>query len=245
MNISNEVEKIAIANIEIDVIRKNIKNMHLAVYPPTGRVRLAAPQKTDYEVLRLFAISKLSWVKKHIKNFKEQPREAKRDYVSGESHYVKGKRVLLNVINEAKGKNRIEFDGIKQLNIYVKSNTSHQQKAKLMKEWYRNELKKQIPPLLDKWEKKIGVVAKDWGIKQMTTKWGSCNIEAKRIWLNLELAKKPPICLEYILVHELIHLLERNHNDKFIAHMNSAMPKWRIYRNELNSLPVVHNDWGY
>lgn len=243
MSISEE--KIGIANIQIDVVRKNIKNMHLAVYPPTGRVRLSAPQKTDYEVLRLFAISKLGWVKKHIKNFNEQPRETKRDYISGESHYIQGKRALLNVIIEQTGKNRIEFDGVKQVNFYVKNNTTHEQKAKLMKEWYRNELKKQIPSLIEKWEKIIGVKSSSWGVKQMTTKWGSCNIEAKRIWLNLELAKKPTICLEYIIAHELVHLLERNHNDKFVSHMNTFMPKWRLYRDELNSLPVAHNDWGY
>ena len=114
-----------------------------------------------------------------------------------------------------------------------------------MKEWYRKQLKEQLPQLIEKWEKIIGVKSNDWGIKQMKTKWGACNIKAKRIWLNLELAKKPTICLEYILVHELVHLLEKNHNQRFISLMDKFMPKWRMHRDELNSLPIVHNDWGY
>jgi predicted metal-dependent hydrolase len=241
---STNQETIAIANVEIDVIRKDIKNMHLAVYPPTGRIRLAAPIKTDSEVVRLFAISKLGWIKKHIKNFKEQARETQRDYVSGESHYVNGKRFLLNVITY-NGPTKIEYSGIKKINLYIKSDTTRETKANLMKEWYRKELKKQIPELIDKWESIIGVKASNWGIRQMRTKWGSCNTDTKKIWLNLELAKKPTICLEYILVHELVHLLERNHNEQFVKYMNEFMPKWRLYRDELNNLPVAHNDWGY
>lgn len=242
MNI--RTENIQIADVAIDVIRKDIKNMHLAVYPPTGRIRLAAPSKTDAEVIRLFAISKLGWIKKHIKNFKEQSRETPRDYISGESHYFEGRRYLLNVI-EQEGYNKIEVKNHKELNLYVRPNSTKEQKAKVFKEWYRKQLKAQIPAIIEKWEKVIGVKANDWGVKQMRTKWGTCNIEEKRIWMNLELAKKPKNCLEYIIVHELVHLLERNHNDKFIGYLNEFMPKWRAHRDELNSLPVSHNDWGY
>ena len=242
MNI--RTENIQIADVAIDVIRKDIKNMHLAVYPPTGRIRLAAPSKTDAEVIRLFAISKLGWIKKHIKNFKEQSRETPRDYISGESHYFEGRRYLLNVI-EREGYNKIEVKNHKELNLYVRPNSTKEQKAKVFKEWYRKQLKAQIPAIIEKWEKVIGVKANDWGVKQMRTKWGTCNIEEKRIWMNLDLAKKPKNCLEYIIVHELVHLLERNHNDKFIGYLNEFMPKWRAHRDELNSLPVSHNDWGY
>lgn len=241
---STSSEKITIANIEIDVIRKNIKNMHLAVYPPSGRVRLAAPEKTDYEVVRLFAISKLGWLKKHIKNFKSQLRETPRQYVSGESHYYKGKRILLKVV-EHKGKNKVEQTGFKNVSMFIKPGLSVSARQVLLKEWNRKQLKKEIPALIEKWEKVIGVKCNDWGVRQMKTKWGACNIKAKRIWLNLELVKKPPICLEYIIVHELVHLLERNHNDRFIKYMDEFMPKWRHHRDELNSLPVVHSDWGY
>lgn len=237
-------EEIKIGKVEIDVVRKDIKNMHLAVYPPNGRIRLAAPNKTDFEVVRLFAISKLGWIKKHVKNFKEQQRETPRSYVSGESHYYQGKRYLLDVI-EQKSIYKIEESGSKKLKMFVRPNTTESKRAAVMKEWYRKKLKDQIPELLEKWEKIVGVKADDWGVKQMRTKWGACNIEAKRIWLNLELAKKPPICLEYIIVHELVHLLERHHNDRFVSHMDSFMPKWRLYRDQLNELPVAHEDWGY
>lgn len=241
---SIEKERIQVGNVEIDVVRKDIKNMHLAVYPPTGRVRLASPLATDSEVIRLFAISKLSWIKKHIKNFQNQDRETPREYISGESHFFAGQRYLLNVI-ERDGYNKVEFKNNKQINLLVRPNSTRDEKAKVIKEWYRKELKHKIPDLMEKWEKIIGVKANSWGVKQMKTKWGACNIEEKRIWLNLELAKKPKNCLEYIIVHELVHLLERNHNDKFIGYMNQFMPKWRAHRDELNSLPVVHNDWGY
>jgi len=242
VNISPEILKIA--NVQIDVVRKNIKNMHLAVYPPHGRIRLAVPENTDEEILRLFAISKLGWIKKHVKNFKEQARETKRDYVSGESHFFQGKRYILEV-HEDKGYSKVSVNGTKKINFKVPTGATTEDKARIMKEWYRKQLKIQIPPLIQKWEKVVGVQVNDWGVKQMKTKWGACNIEAKRIWLNLELAKKPPICLEYILVHELVHLHEKNHNERFIALMNQFMPKWRLHRNELNSLPIVHNDWGY
>ena len=237
-------ESLKIANVEIDIVRKDIKNMHLAVYPPYGKIRLSVPSKTDEEVLRLFAISKLGWIKKHVKNFQAQPRESIRTYVSGESHYFQGKRYILNVI-EHQGKSKVRIRGTKYLDLYVRRGSTREDKAKVLKEWYRRKLKKQLPDIISKWEKEIGVKASDWGVRQMKTKWGACNIEEKRIWLNLELSKKPTICLEYIVVHELVHLLERHHNDRFIQYMDTFMPKWRLYRNQLNSLPVVHNDWGY
>jgi predicted metal-dependent hydrolase len=233
-----------IANVEIDVVRKDIKNMHLAVYPPNGRIRLAVPEATDDEVLRLFAISKLGWIKKHVKNFKAQARETQRDYVSGESHYFQGQRYLLEVKHhQAAGK--VAVNGTKKIILWAKPASSAEERGNLFKEWYRKELKMQLPALIEKWEVIIGVQANDWGVKQMKTKWGACNVDDKRIWLNLELAKKPPICLEYILAHELVHLHERNHNERFVALMDKYMPKWRLHRDELNSLPIVHNDWGY
>lgn len=240
---STNLTSFSIANIDVDIVRKDIKNMHLAVYPPHGRVRLAAPLKTDFEVLRLFAISKLPWLKRNIKSFESQARETVRDYVSGESHYFKGKRYLLDVTFHS-GYNKVSIDGGKLL-LLTKEAASKESKANTFKDWYRKQLKAQIPDLITKWESIIGVKASDWGVRQMKTKWGSCNVDSKKIWLNLELAKKPSICLEYIIAHELVHLLERNHTDKFIAHMDDFMPKWRLYRDELNSLPIVHNDWGY
>lgn len=241
---STNQERIEIGSIEIDVVRKDIKNMHLGVYPPKGRIRLAAPKKTDHEVLRLFAISKLGWIKKHIKNFKGQKRESPRQYVSGESHYYQGKRYLLDVIEHHRF-SRMEMSGTKKLRMYVRPGSSLEQRERIMREWYRQRLKEQIPDLIHKWEKVMEVRSKDWGVKLMRTKWGACNVDAKRIWLNLELAKKPPVCFEYIIVHELVHLLERNHTERFVDYMDSFMPKWRMYRDRLNELPVAHGDWGY
>lgn len=241
---STSAEKIAIANLEIDVVRKDIKNMHLAVYPPTGRIRLSAPERTDAEVVRLFAISKLGWIKKHVKNFQQQPRETKREYLTGESHYFMGKRYLLRVI-EHNGYSKVELSGTKHILLKVKRGATQEEKGTIIKEWYRKEIKKLLPELITKWENTIGVKCNDWGVKHMRTKWGACNVDDKRIWLNLELAKKPLICMEYIIVHELVHLLERHHNDKFVKYMDQFMPKWRMHRDELNSLPVAHNDWGY
>ena len=238
------METLSISNLTIDIVRKDIKNMHLAVYPPHGRIRLSAPENSDSEMMRLFAISKIGWIKKHIKNFEAQPRETPREYISGESHYFQGKRYMLQVV-ERKGFNKVELKGTKNIVLSIRPNTSIEDKANVLREWYRAEMKKQIPELISKWESIIGVKANDWAIKQMRTKWGTCNIEAKRIWLNLELSKKPIYCLEYIIVHELIHLLERNHNDRFVSYMNQFMPKWRIYKEELNKLPVAHNDWDY
>lgn len=146
---------------------------------------------------------------------------------------------------EHDGYSKAELNGTKHMLLKVKKGASKELKANIMKEWYRKELKNIIPDLITKWEDIIGVKSSDWGVKQMRTKWGACNIEDKRIWLNLELAKKPIICLEYIIVHELVHLLERNHNDRFVGYMDEFMPKWRLHRDELNNLPVAHNDWGY
>lgn len=241
---SINMETLSISTFTIDIVRKDIKNMHLAVYPPNGRIRLSAPEKTDSEMMRLFAISKISWIKKNIKKFVAQPRETPREFISGESHYFQGKRYILNVI-EHKGTNKVEIKGTKNINLYIKPNSTKDTKGRILKEWHRTEMKKQIPELITKWENIIGVKSNEWAIKQMRTKWGTCNIEEKRIWLNLELSKKPIICLEYIIVHELVHLLERNHNEKFVSYINQFMPKWRIHRDELNNLPVAHNDWGY
>ncbi len=235
---------ITIGAFEIEVVRKQIKNMHLAVYPPTGRIRLAAPIKTDADVIRLFAVSKYSWIKRHVKNFKSQPRESAREYLSGESHYYKGKRYQLKVV-ETKGKQHVRIKGIKQIEIHARPNSTEEQKAKLLKEWYRGQLRQQLPELIEKWENLIGVRCRSWGIKQMKTKWGTCTVARKKIWINLELAKKPTICLEYIICHELVHLLERKHSDRFIKYMNEFMPKWRMNRELLNRLPVAHTDWEY
>jgi len=238
------MHQIQVSNFTIDVVRKDIKNMHLAVYPPTGRIRIAAPLRINDEAVKLFAISKLAWIKKNQRSFTLQERQSQREYIERESHYFKGKRYLLRII-ESNNLPKIDLKSKTYLDLYIKPNTSTKQRESIITEWYRQELKNLVPEIVEKWEKIIGVKITEWQIKQMKTKWGSCNIKAKRIWLNLELAKKPVHCTEYIIVHELIHLIERHHNDNFLALMNKYLPQWKFYKVELNRLPVSHSDWDY
>jgi predicted metal-dependent hydrolase len=195
------------------------------------------------EAIRLFAISKLRWIKRQQRKFQDQERESQREYVYRETHYFFGKRYLLNVI-EHEGWSKIVKNN-KTIDLYIRKGENPGKKQSIMNEWYRKEIKKVIPELLHEWEKIIEVEAADWGIKLMKTKWGSCNRKAKRIWLNLELAKKPLQCLEYVIVHELVHILEKNHNESFESYMDKFMPQWRSYKEELNRFPVSHAKWSY
>jgi len=236
--------KIKIGDIEITAVRKNIKNLHLGVYPPNGRVRIAVPLNTKEEAIRLFAISKIAWIKRQRIKFLDQERQSKREYVSGESHYYFGKRYLLNVIHISPIP-RIELRKKTHIDMYIKPESPHHRREKILEEWYRTELKKQIPKLISKWEKIIGVKPKEVLVKKMKTKWGTCNHDSKRIWLNLELAKKPLYCLEYIFVHEMVHLLEKKHSDKFKEYLKKFMPKWGQYKDELNKQPLSYSHWDY
>jgi len=242
------MEEVTILNItaqlSIDVVRKDIKNMHLAVYPPTGRVRIAAPLRINDEAVRLFAISKIGWIRKNQRNFLAQDRQTPRQYKERESHYFQGKRYLLRIIEEDTPP-KVIFKTKTYIDLYVRPNTSTEQRQTIINEWYRAELKKLIQPIIDKWQTRMDVTVDDWQVKQMKTKWGTCNIEKKRIWINLELAKKPINCLEYIVVHEMIHLLERHHNKRFLALMESFLPQWKFYKEELKRLPVSHGEWTY
>jgi len=238
------MEQITISNIKIDVVRKDIKNIHLAVYPPIGRVRIAAPLEVNEEAVRLFAISKLGWIKRQQRNFEGQERTSPREYKNRESHYFQGRRYLLNVI-EADAPAKVVLKSKTYINLYIRPGTPTAKRHEIMNEWYRKELKKMIPELIEKWEKRINLKVDEWQVKLMKTKWGSCNIEKNRIWLNLELAKKPIHCLEYIIVHEMLHLLERYHNEKFLQYMDTYLPNWKKLKAELNKLPVSHADWRY
>lgn len=227
------ITELVIDDLTVEVVHKKIKNVHLSVYPPTGRVRIAVPPQTSEDTIKTFVSSKLAWIRKHQRSFEKQERQTERAYLDRESHYFEGKRYLLRVIeNEALIKVEVSHT---HLDFYVPIGATTEQKEKLMLEWYRKNLKERAEPLIKKWEEKIGVQINEWGTKQMRTKWGTCNIGARRIWLNVELAKKPLACLEYVVVHELVHLLERNHNDKFKAHMDNFLPHWRHLKEELNS----------
>lgn len=226
------------------MVRKDIKNLHLGVYPPMGRVRVAAPLRVSDEAVRLAVISRLPWIKKQKTKFTNQARQTAREYVSGESHYFQGRRYRLNVIYQS-GTPRVEIRNKSSIDLFVREGSEKAQREKVLLTWYRQQLKELIPALILQWAPVIDVQVAEWHVKQMKTKWGTCNIEAKRIWLNLELAKKSKQCLEYIVVHEMVHLLERHHNDNFIELMNKFMPQWRLHREELNSSALGHEDWSY
>ena len=241
---STEMHQIMVDDLVVDVVRKDIKNLHLAVYPPNGRVRVAAPLRVDDEAVRLAVISKLAWIKRQQARFVGQERQSAREYVSGESHYVQGNRYLLDVIYHD-APPVVFLRSNTRLELSVRPGSSTAQRERVLLNWYRQQLRDAIPPLIARWEATIGVELAEWRIKHMKTRWGTCNIERRRIWLNLELAKKSPRCLEFIIVHELVHLLERKHNDRFRALMDQHMPQWRLLREELNQAPLAHEDWEY
>ena len=235
-------QQIKVGEYEIDVIRKDIKNLHLSVHPPTGRIRIATPLRIDDEAVRMFAVSKIGWIKRNRKKQAEQPRQSQRQYIYRETHYFLGQAYLLNLIPHT-GLPKVEIYNHSELNLYIKETATREQKEIVMNRWYRDELKKLIPELIAKWETKMKVQVNEWAIKQMRTNWGTCNIEEKRIWLNLELAKKPIQCLEYIIVHEMTHLLERHHNDNFMYYMDMFLPNWKAVREELNRGILGYVDW--
>ena len=235
---------IKVEEIPVEVHRKDIKNLHVGVYPPDGKVRVSAPLRLNDEAIRLAIISRLSWIRRQQQGFAKQTRESAREMVTGESHYFQGRRYRLNVV-ERQGRAHVRVVNNTMLELKVKPGTETAGRWRAMERWYRQRLRDQIPGLLSKWEAVIGVQVSECRIKRMKTRWGSCNIEARRIWLNLELIKKPTACLEYILVHEIIHLLERHHTEHFRSLMDQFLPDWRMRRDELNQSPLAHEDWEY
>ena len=233
--------QISLGKISVEVVKKDIKNIHLSVYPPTGKVRISAPLRMKIDAIRVFAISRLSWIKKQQQKLKKQEREGPREYLDRESHCLWGKRYLLKIVEED-APPRVELKH-KKILLYIRPGASPEKKEAILDEWYREKLKEAIPPLIAKWEKLIKVKVNRFYVRRMKTKWGSCNSSAKSIRINTELVKKLPDCLEYIVVHEMAHLRERTHNKRFIALMNSLMPKWEFYREMLNQSPLRHESW--
>jgi predicted metal-dependent hydrolase len=234
-------EQIELGDITIDVVKKDIKNIHLSVYPPTGRVRISAPLRMDLNTIRVFVITKLGWIKNQQQKLREQERESPREYLDRESHYVWGKRYLLKVV-EKDAAPKVTLKHTKMV-LQIRQDTCEERSQTILAEWYREKIKEVVPPLIAKWEMLMGVKVNRFFVQKMKTKWGSCNHLSGNIRLNTELAKKPPECLEYIVVHEMAHLLERKHNDRFSALMDTFMPLWRNHREELNRAPLGHEEW--
>lgn len=236
------MQKLELGNITVELVKKNIKNIHLSVYPPTGRVKISAPLRMEDENIRMYVISKLSWIKQQQLKMRKQEREEEKSYSSRESHYYLGNRYLLKIVSANTTPTvYIEHD---KMVLVVKEGMDAEQRQKILQEWYRKQLRTVAEKYIGIWEKRMNVKVEEFGIRKMKTKWGTCNPTAKRIWLNLELARKPIEHIEYIIVHEMTHLHERTHNKKFIAHMNKYIPMWRNVREELNRLPLGYTDWS-
>ena len=237
------VSQIKLGDISVDVVLKDIKNVHLSVYPPPGRGRISAPSHMSMETIRVFAISKLDWIRKHQAELKKQARETPRDFVDRESHYVWGKRYLLRVVERDEVPS-VALKGNK-MTLRMRPDTGTNKRHAILEAWYRNQLKSAITRLIVKWEPVMDVHVERFYVQRMKTRWGSCNPEKGSIRLNTELARKPRECLEYLVVHEMAHLIEPTHSKHFIALMGRFLPHWRTMRDQLNSFPLAHAEWRY
>ncbi|MCO6362001.1 M48 family metallopeptidase [Paracoccus sp. 08] len=240
---STDADQLSVGGFEVEVVRKPIKNLHLGVYPPHGRVRVAAPLEMSDEAVRLAVVTRLAWIKRQQAKFTAQPRQSERRYISGETHFFLGQRYRLNLIDGCKA-GQVTVRNSTTIDLYVRKDSDLAIRKRVFINWYRQELRSRAQPLMERWATEYGITPPIWGIKRMKTKWGTCNIEARRIWLNLELIKKPPQCLEYVIVHELAHFFERNHTKQFVALLDQMLPQWRIVRDELSAEPLAYEDWG-
>lgn len=232
-----------LGSIQVLVVRKPIKNLHLSILPPAGRVRVTSPQKMKDDAIRTLLASRLPWIKKQRSKFIAQERQTKRNYVSGESHYFLGKRYRLELLHKPEAPSVI-LKGKTKIILQVRPKSSITKRQEVMTKWYREQLRTVIEDLIVKWQKKIGVKTSGWGIKQMKTRWGTCNHKTARVLMNLELAKKPIVCIEYVLVHELLHILEKKHDERFVKLMTKHLPKWRSTKEELNRFILSYDEWS-
>ncbi len=235
-------ETIQLGEITIELTRKAIKNVHLSVRPPDGHVTLAAPLATRLEVARAYAISKLGWIRDQQRKLASQARETPRQFITRESHYLWGRRYLLNV-EQHEAKPWVTVDH-KRIILNVRPDSSDTKRAETMHQWHKHLLHETVPPLIQKWESKLVVQVHSYFLQRMKTKWGSCNHRAGHIRLNTELVKKPKHLLEYVIVHEMAHLLEPTHSDRFLAILDKHYPTWRDARAELNELPLAAQAWA-
>lgn len=237
------VSQIKLGGIAVDVVLKDIKNIHLSVHPPTGRVRISAPSRMKMDTVRVFAISKLAWIREQQKRLRDQEREAPRELLDRESHYVWGQRCLLEIVVSEEPSGILLMN--RRLVLTVRPGTRKRMKEEMLAQWYRDEIKAVVPQLIAKWQQVLDVEVRKFYVQRMRTRWGSCNSRSRTIRLNTELAKKPEDCLDYIVLHEMVHLLEPKHGRRFVELMDQFMPKWQYLRQRLNRLPIGHADWDY
>jgi predicted metal-dependent hydrolase len=241
---SIKTSALQIGSIEVQVVRKPIKNLHLSILPPDGKVRVSSPLHLKDNAIRTLIATRLSWIHKHRARFTSQARESPREYVSGESHYLFGRRYRLEVVFENTSP-RVDLRGKNKIVLRVRPNCSVARREEVVRDWYRTQLKLVLAELLEKWSAQIGVHPSLYGIKRMKTRWGTCHHETRRIWLNLELAKKPIPCVEYVVVHELLHLIEQSHNERFLGLMTSHLPTWQSSKEELNRFILASEKWNH
>ena len=234
--------QLEVAGLTVEVCRGDVGNLHLTVQPPSGDVRISAPAGMADDAVRLAVVDKLGWIRRQRREFAAQERESKREYVTGETHYLWGRRYRLRVA-ESDDRPVVKLTG-GTLMLTVRPNAGRERREAAVRDYYRTRLRDRSAPLIEKWASAIGETPEDWQIRRMKTKWGSCKADARRIWLNLELAKKPIQCLEYVVVHELAHFVERHHNDRFRRDLlDRCLPNWRHSRDLLNAAPLAHEDW--
>lgn len=232
-----------LGELQAEVTRKAIKHVHLSVLPPAGKVRVAAPRHMPLETIRLFVVSKLSWIRSQQRKLQSQNRELPREFLNKESHYLWGKRYLMEIsyVNAAP----VVSLSPRKLHLQVRPGTDQARCEEVLDAWYRQQLRDALPKLIEKWEPLLGAKVSRMFVQRMKTKWGSCTPESGHIRLNTDLAKKPAECLEYIVVHEMVHLLEPTHNERFVALLDQHLPHWKHLRKMLNRLPLRHEDWAY
>lgn len=234
---TDAVAQVEIAGLTVEIVRKNIKNLHVGVYPPMGHVRVAAPPAISDDAVKMAVLTRLPWIKRKQAEFRKQLRQGPREYVSGETHYVFGRAYRLDLTT---GRSRMELQPGNRLAMTSPEGAGIEDRHAQMRRWYRRLLSAKVEPRIEKWSSRLHVTVPIWGIRRMKTKWGSCNPETGKIWVNLELAKKPLHCLDYVVLHELSHFVSPRHDDLFVKTLDQHMPPWRQVRSDLNALPLAH-----
>ena len=235
---STETRFVEISGMQVELVRKDIKNLHLGVYPPEGRVRVAVPLALSDDAARLAVIGRLGWIRRQQAKFQAQPRQSAREMLQGESHYYLGRRYRL-ALTETRGRQTASLQGSSHLVLQVHPGADLAARWRVLERWYRNQLHALLAPLVEQWAGTLGVPPPQWRVRWMKTRWGSCNPRAPRLWFNLGLIKAPPECIEYVVMHEMLHLIDKTHGERFLVALDTHMPDWRERRARLNALPLA------